>query len=218
MRPHRFASTNVRFASTLVTAALASALFFATVGAESRARACSCLPGTPESQLTAATAVFEGRVVSIVRRGDPEVGPARLEVTLEVVQTWKAANAERIVVTTASDSAACGVSFEEGRSYLVYAATGDDGALIAGLCGGTARREDSDAAVAAMGAGVTPVDVSDEAPASRPQAAAPGAGGCASCAVGAQRRDAGVPLLTALVLCAVLLGARRRPAVRAVEK
>jgi len=198
--------------SPVASMLLAAAFFAATMLTESRAAACSCLPGTPESQLAAATAVFEGRVVSIVRRGDPEVGPARLEVTFEVVQTWKAANVERIIVSTASDSAACGIHFEQGRSYLVYAQAGDGDALVAGLCGGTALREDSNAAVAAMGAGVTPVDVTDEAPAAaQPQRTPPGAGGCASCTVGA-RGPLELPalLLGAVVLVAFVVRARRR--------
>jgi hypothetical protein len=156
--------------------------------------------------------VFEGRVRAIAREGSAEVGPARLAVTLEVVQTWKGADAEEVVVMTMTDSAACGVPFEQGRSYLVFAASDASGALSAGLCGGTKPREESDEDVAALGAGVTPVDVQD-APA-RARTTSPGAGGCASCHVGAAFAYAdttsGASSSLALGLIAALAAARRR--------
>lgn len=203
MRPHALAS--LRLVMLLGVALTAAALL------PRPARACTCSPETPEAQLAAATAVFEGRVVSIEREGAPEVGPARLRVTFEVVQTWKAANVERLIVTTASDEAACGVAFEQGRSYLVYAIAGSGGALAAGLCGGTTLRESADATVAALGAGVTPVDITDEAPQASRTATPPGAGGCASCDVGARAPAPAAPLaLCGTLLAAVVLARRRR--------
>jgi hypothetical protein len=195
-----------------LTTLFGAALLAAALSTPNEARACSCSAGTPEAHFAAATAVFEGRVVSIARTGDPEVGPGRLEVSLEVVQTWKAANTERLVVTTSTDGAACGVSFEQGRSYLVYASAGSDGRLVAGLCGGTTLREDADAIVATMGAGVTPVDITDEAPATPRRTLAPGAGGCASCDVGApaQTPAAPVTVLGGALLAAIVVARRRR--------
>lgn len=180
------------------------------LAAPSAARACSCEASDVAAHSDAATAVFEGRVRAISRSGDPEVGPTRLTVTFEVVQTWKGADAEVLVVTTMSDSAACGVPFEEGRSYLVFAASGAEGVLVAGLCGGTTLREQADADVAALGAGVTPVNVQD-APA-RVRPTAPGVGGCASCHVGAveARRCARIEWVACLVAVVTLAAARRR--------
>lgn len=198
--------------SGLLTAVLSGALAAASLLVSGDAHACSCMTLTDEAHFAAASAVFEGRVVSIVRLGDPDVGPARLAVTFEVVQTWKAANAERVVVNTASDGAACGYGFEQDRSYLVYASAGDDGGLVTGLCSGTTLREDADAAVTSMGAGVTPVDVTDEAPTPATRTTAPGAGGCASCNVGAGRSSPEplLGLVGAAVLGAVATRRRRR--------
>lgn len=203
------------FASLRLTTALHAALLLTSLAAmalatPAEARACSCVTGTPEAHFAEATAVFEGRVLSIVRVGEPEVGPARLRVTFEVVQTWKAANAERLVVTTASDGAACGVAFLEGQSYLVYATAGTDGALQAGLCGGTTLREDADAIVATLGAGTTPVDVTDEAPRTPHRATAPGAGGCASCDVGAHAPSPTAPLTLLSTMLLIAMVAHRR--------
>jgi len=180
-----------------------------TVAAPRTARACSCEPSDLAARRDAATAVFEGRVRAIAREGSAEVGPARLRVTLEVVQTWKGADAEEVVVMTTTDASACGVPFTVGHSFLVYAASDDTGALVAGLCGGTKPREESDEDVAALGAGVTPVDVQD-APA-RTRATPPGAGGCASCHVGTARGPTanadGSPMTAASLMTIGALGA-----------
>ena len=202
MRPHALASLRL---VTVLGAALAVSTLLPRP-----AQACTCSNETPEAQFAAATSVFEGRVVAIEREGAPEVGPARLRVTFEVVQTWKAANVERLIVTTATDEAACGVAFAQGRSYVVYAIAGSDGALAAGLCGGTALRESADATVAALGAGVTPVDITDEAAPAPRTATPPGAGGCASCDVGAHCPAPRAPLALCGTLLAAMVIARRR--------
>ena len=202
MRPHALAS--LRLVTVLGAALAGSALL------PRPAHACTCSTETPEAQFASATAVFEGRVVSVEREGAPEVGPARLSVTFEVVQTWKAANVERLIVTTATDEAACGIAFEQGRSYLVYAVAGSGGALAAGLCGGTTLRESADATVAALGAGVTPVDITDEAPPAPRPATPPGAGGCASCDVGAHAPAPRAPFVFCGTLLAAIVRARRR--------
>jgi hypothetical protein len=144
-----------------------AALVTATPG---RARACSCRAATLAERLERADAVFEGRVLSVTRvpppagRDAPGAGALRAEV--EVVQTWKGADRERVTVVTAEAGARCGVELTAGRSYLVFASADED-ALATGLCDGTRLREDAEDDVAALGAGVTPVDIApgaDEAP------------------------------------------------------
>jgi hypothetical protein len=184
----------------------------ATLAAPPAACACSCEPTDLAARSDAAAAVFEGRVRAVAREGSAEVGPSRLRVTLEVVQTWKGADAEEIVVTTMTDSAACGVPFEPGRSYLVFAASDGANALSTGLCGGTKPREEADEDVAALGAGVTPVEVQD-APA-RARTTPPGAGGCASCHIGAAsgraRTTTGLGALMTVGVLGAFAAARRR--------
>ena len=205
-----FRERSARLLGSLLLGALVAAS--AALAAPPAARACSCEPTDLAARSDAATAIFEGRVRAVAREGSAEVGPSRLRVTLEVVQTWKGADAEEVVVTTMTDAAACGVPFEPGRSYLVFAASDGASALSAGLCGGTKPREEADEDVAALGAGVTPVEVED-APA-RARTTPPGAGGCASCHIGAASGRARTPtelgaLMTVGVLGA-LAAARRR--------
>ncbi|UJR84237.1 hypothetical protein [Sandaracinus amylolyticus] len=172
------------------------------LGAVSRAHACSCVE-TPFEQLAAeADAIFEGRVASIEPAGEMHV-----RVRLDVVQTWREANAEHVEVRTASQSAACGVPFEVGRSYLVLAER-VNGEWTASLCGGTRAMEDADDERLSLGSGVIPVDIEDdETSEQRPQTLPPRSGGCAGCAIVA-RSDA--PIAAAIALVITMLIRRRR--------
>lgn len=81
------------------------------------AYACSCVRPEPVNESVAqATAVFAGRVIDI----EP-VDNRRIEVDFDVETVWKGATTSTISIYTAPNSAMCGYSFEEGRSYLVYA-------------------------------------------------------------------------------------------------
>ncbi|AKF03345.1 MYXO-CTERM sorting domain-containing protein [Sandaracinus amylolyticus] len=169
-----------------------------------RAHACSCVE-TPFEQLAAeADAIFEGRVASIEPAGEMHV-----RVRLDVVQTWREANAEHVEVRTASQSAACGVHFEVGRSYLVLAERAD-GEWTASLCGGTRAMEDADDERLSLGSGVIPVDIEDEETASteqHPQTLPPRGGGCAGCAI---TSPAGSPIAPAIALVIAMWMRRRR--------
>ncbi|WP_157068529.1 MYXO-CTERM sorting domain-containing protein [Sandaracinus amylolyticus] len=160
---------------------------------------------TPFEQLAAeADAIFEGRVASIEPAGEMHV-----RVRLDVVQTWREANAEHVEVRTASQSAACGVHFEVGRSYLVLAERAD-GEWTASLCGGTRAMEDADDERLSLGSGVIPGRhrgrrdrvhgaASADAPAAR--------GGCAGCAI---TSPAGSPIAPAIALVIAMWMRRRR--------
>lgn len=182
---------------------LAVASAFVLLLAAERAHACSCMAIDPATAFRQADAVLEGRVSQV----EP-VGQRALRVTLEVVQSWKGVDAEEVVVETASNSAACGVSFAVATSWLVYA-TRDGDVLRAGLCSRTARIEDAQDDLAALGAGVVPVDVGpdDEVEADAPDEP-PARGGCASCSVSSRRLDG--PALGASALVLVLAALRRR--------
>lgn len=160
--------------------------------------ACKCAPppGVPDA-LREATAVFEGRVTQ------QSAQDLELEVTLNVVQAWKGVQTETIRVRTRADSAACGVPFATGESYLVYAtqrAAGNSGTALEVLrCGRTRAASEAAEDYARLGIGVVPVSPREPAgsgaPAKKPHepsaAAAsassqqldPAAGGCASCAL-----------------------------------
>ncbi|MBX3275435.1 MAG: hypothetical protein KF729_34540 [Sandaracinaceae bacterium] len=171
--------------------------------APARAAACSCMAITALQAYEGHTVVFEGRVLEVRSAADPSGANV---VRFEVVQHWKGVETEAIEVETGTSSAACGIAFEPGTSWLVYA-NDDAGVLRTGLCGRTQRIEDAAEDLATLGAGVVPVEVGDadevEGPATREP---PARGGCGSCA--SASRGASGP--TWLALAAALFAARRR--------
>lgn len=116
--------------------------------APATALACSCImPGTPGAERDQAAAVFSGRVRSIAEVND------RLIVRIDVDKSWKGISEGEVVVTTATNSAACGYGFEKGRSYLIYAHADAGAGLNVSLCSRTQRLEEADADIVALGAG-----------------------------------------------------------------
>lgn len=90
--------------------------------------ACSCvMPPGPEAARDASDAVFSGKVTRVVPGG------RMLKVTLQVDRSWKGASCGEVTLETAADGATCGFGFEEGKTYLVYAA-GEEGGLTTNLC------------------------------------------------------------------------------------
>lgn len=93
--------------------------------------ACSCEPQTAQGMFERAHVIFSGRVTDI-KQGKEESNWDRF-VTLEVSKIWKGQAQTEQVVRTQPHSAACGVEFETGRAYLVYAYE-QDGHLQTNLC------------------------------------------------------------------------------------
>lgn len=112
---------------------LAFAFLFLLFGA-SESFACSCAPPsqTTNDDFQKASAVFVGRVLSVQRKDNSDM----VTVKLAVQKYWKGKISNEVKVTTAKDSAACGVNFEVGKDYLVYA-TDNNGKLSTGLCSRT---------------------------------------------------------------------------------
>jgi hypothetical protein len=158
----------------------------------SRGQACKCAPPPSATEaLQQASAVFEASVTQLVPGSDEN------EVTLRVTRAWKGVSTETVRVRTRSDAAACGVAFEIGRSYLVYAnqsAQADTSIPLEVLrCGRTQPTEEAESDIVQLGLGVVPVAAQDpeatsEQPA-QPAPVAPAAGGCGGCAA-AQRSPA----------------------------
>ncbi|MEX0787990.1 MAG: LPXTG cell wall anchor domain-containing protein [Anaerolineales bacterium] len=113
------------------------------------AYACSCVaPGSPTAALTEADAVFSGRVLSIETPG----GYESLRVQMDVDKVWKGPVQAVIEVRTGRDSAGCGFTFEQGKSYLVYAYE-SEGSLVATLCSRSNLLDQAAEDTAALGAG-----------------------------------------------------------------
>jgi len=109
------------------------------------AMACSCLmPDRNKSvkQLVteakaSSVAVFVGKVVDI-RYSDEKMGdqPLRMIAKFEVSGQWKGSVPQIVEVVTANICCICGVSFQKGETYIVYA-NGTAQELAANSCSRT---------------------------------------------------------------------------------
>ena len=119
------------------------ACIFLLVGVKS-SFACTCAPPQSASQeLKRATAVFSGKVVAIKRHKQSSDLFARVEVVFEVKKVWKGVDEAKVSVFTSSQSSACGYSFREGRTYLVYAEGDAQQRLMTSICSRTRRLKDA---------------------------------------------------------------------------
>lgn len=101
------------------------------------AYACSCAETRDVGEtFEVSAAVFSGEVVKAEEeppdRGGRFLGP----VTFEVEETWKGAAENSVVVYGQGSEVSCGIDFERGETYLVYAGR-TDGYLTTDYCGRT---------------------------------------------------------------------------------
>lgn len=96
------------------------------------AGACTCAPSTEAEHLAEADAVFLGEVTGLDERSAAEVA-----WTFAVDGVIKGDVGGEQAVSSAADSASCGLVAERGGYYLVFAHRSGGGGLSASLCGGT---------------------------------------------------------------------------------
>ena len=149
-----------------VFAYMALVALIATTGLHpSSASACSCImPVPPVEALGQSDAVFLGTVTDIAPRSR-EYGNI---VTIETQAFWKGGIEKTVEVRTAQDSAACGVFFETGKTYVVYAyQSEEDGSLGANSCSRTHEviSADQDEDIIALGEGTVPANNPEPEPA-----------------------------------------------------
>lgn len=109
--------------------------------------ACSCMANTKLSKVEqiqnayqTATVVFYGEAIEVKREKIKNEKFGEMEfviVKFKVEKSWKGQKTDRIVVRTATSSAACGFNFESGRKYLVYATPASGGGLRTTNCSRT---------------------------------------------------------------------------------
>lgn len=101
------------------------------------AGACSCIHGvTIQSSFDRADAVFTGQVASV--KNNPDVGFIdMLEVELDVMQAFKGAPDDVMIVYTAAFGPACGYHFAMGEKHLIYASASENGYLFVNMCSRT---------------------------------------------------------------------------------
>lgn len=85
--------------------------------AASPAVACRCARVDDAAHVAATPIIFTGRVMA----GPPEVDGRALVFSFEVSETWKGDLPAVVAVRTPRSSATCGVAFEQGRTYTVFA-------------------------------------------------------------------------------------------------
>ena len=122
-----------------------AAVFLGTV---QTASACSCLPPQPGESLksqvqksrTSATAIFVGKVVSI-RYSDEKMDgkPVKAYAKIAVTRSWKGPLSEFIEVETANICCLCGVTFEDGKSYIIYSHSTEPTSLGVSSCSRTSE-------------------------------------------------------------------------------
>ena len=98
-----------------------------------RASACSCAYLTEAESFEEADVVFAGRAGSWSWLEYPD----EVVVAFEVSRVWKGQDYAVRYVATASHGAMCGVSFEDGEEYIVYAYTDERGVVWANRCSWT---------------------------------------------------------------------------------
>ena len=99
----------------------------------SRLEACSCAgPGLACEAAWQADAVFVGRVVAVDSL--PAAAAAGRRVDMTVVESFSGFQLSQVSVFTGYGSTDCGVSFDMGESYLVYAHQSREGRFTTSSC------------------------------------------------------------------------------------
>jgi hypothetical protein len=147
--------------STLIALFSALAVLFAL---PQTCFACSCLAPPPPTEAAAdAAAVFQSEVIRVEQvRGT--TGAEHRRVTLRVSKVWKGNFTAELLVYTANDSAACGIAFQQGTEYVIYAGVSDGtdfsgtpaNSLVTGLCDRTRPVTEAADDLATLGPGQPP--------------------------------------------------------------
>ena len=111
------------------------------------AYACSCGAVSTQRLISSSEGVFSGQVTAI----EKETATRTTTATLRVSEVWKGPKRATLEVSTPSDEAACGYTFEEGQEYLVYAYGKQH--LKVDACSGPTHLSKADEALALLGNG-----------------------------------------------------------------
>jgi len=117
-----------------------AALVFAIFGAPYGVLACSCAGPNPVCSVYWQTPVlFLGHVVRVEHVYDKPpaqdtIGPGQFLTHFEVTKAYRGEPGENVIVRTADQGSACGMGFQEGHDYLVYADKEANGDLVTGHC------------------------------------------------------------------------------------
>ncbi|KLH95829.1 hypothetical protein AA984_28610 [Brevibacillus formosus] len=130
------------------------------------ASACSCArPPDPLTAKDRSAAVFTGKVLQVNERTDwlrwlpfwdkPERGG--FDVIFEVQSTWKGVDQTQVQIVTSGLGGACGIPFQPGQEYLVYASYWELNELETNICTRTVMKSDAREDLLALGPGAMPI-------------------------------------------------------------
>ncbi|HRH26421.1 MAG TPA: peptidoglycan-binding protein [Candidatus Paceibacterota bacterium] len=153
----------------LISGFFALSLILGGLYVPTSAHACSCIARayTPQERLDESQGVFIGKVTSVVNESSDEYSDKI--ATFEVSTYWKSVGEIRKTekVRTSGSSASCGLNFEVGETYIVFASAylssmpqgtePDPNAprYVGMLCSATAPVSQSGSLIASLGAGTT---------------------------------------------------------------
>jgi len=101
-----------------------------------RSFACSCVGFTTLEAKDHADEVFRGTVTEVKKPWLSNNSGDQAKITLQVDEVWKGEAEQVILVYSSLFDASCGVEFEVGKTFLVFAKY-SDGWLKTSMCSGT---------------------------------------------------------------------------------
>lgn len=99
------------------------------LGAPAAVQACSCAVMDVPTARRAAAMVFEGTILRIESPASSGVAQA----TFRVERVWKGTVAREVTIRVPAQPSMCPPHFEQGQTYIVYAASSDQGPRV-GSC------------------------------------------------------------------------------------
>lgn len=171
------------------------------LGRPSSAVACSCLidPDTGMIWFDETDVIFKGTVVSNAEPTSIDLGNGSSwpmdRYRMRVDRYFKGVLQRDVDVLTEDRSSSCGITFERGTSYLVYANLREDGTLEVPFCAPTGPTSNADEALASLGKGIAPEGSAEES------------GGCSASVphTGAGTQSSALPVGAALLLGVAML-------------
>lgn len=124
--------------------------------------ACSCAqPQTVKDQFSRSEAVFSGKVLEVKEQKNVN-GSMTKAALFDVSRIWKGGTESQIIIHTGSGGGDCGINFEKGKEYLVYAAPssmyGGKELLVTIICDRTVALNQSQEDLAVLGEGKFPTE------------------------------------------------------------
>ena len=110
-----------------------------------------------KGRLKASKAVFAGEILKISETSQrPDVTRPEVAVKIRLKEVWKGQLTKEVIINTPDNSAACGYSFEVGKSYLVFADSRKGKIFSTGLCSGNRLLETATEELKILGKGKKP--------------------------------------------------------------